>query len=87
MKENVIEACYDPSVGACIISEYRMDDYVGNKPQTPTDTPLRNPSGLHFECWRIVRDMPIIINEIEMHLNFYVYPNIDFGLLLGYPLE
>ena len=31
--------------------------------------------------------MPIIIDKIEVHLDFHVYNIINFDLLLGYPLE
>ena len=35
----------------------------------------------------IARDVPITIDKIEVHLDFYIYDILDFDLLLGYPLE
>ncbi|KAF8740685.1 hypothetical protein HU200_013781 [Digitaria exilis] len=87
MKGNIVEARHDPTVKACIMSEYHMDDYVRNKPPTLTVTLLKRPSGLLFEYRGIVNGVPILINGIEMFLDFHVYPTIDFGVLLGYPLE
>ena len=31
--------------------------------------------------------MPITIDKIEVHLDFYIYDILNFDLLLGYPLE
>ena len=31
--------------------------------------------------------MPITIDKIEVHLDFYIYNILDFDLLLGLPLE
>lgn len=33
------------------------------------------------------RDVPIIIDEIMVSLDIYIFPIIGFGLLIGYPLE
>jgi hypothetical protein len=64
-----------------------LDTLVGNKPLTPTDTNFKSPSGLYFKCWGIAREVPITIDEIEMHLDFYIYDILDFDLILGLPLE
>jgi hypothetical protein len=64
-----------------------MDSLVGSKPLTPTDKYFRSPFGLFFECRGIARDVPITIDKIEVHLDFYIYNILDFDLLLGYPLE
>ena len=87
MKGNAIEALHDPSVEVCIIPECLLDTLVGNKPLTPTDKYFISPSGLFFECQGIARDVPIIIDKIEVRLDFYIYDILDFDLLLGYPLE
>ena len=60
---------------------------MGNKPLTPTDKYFKNPSGLYFECRGIARDVPITIDKLEVHLDFYIYDILDFDLLLGLSLE
>ena len=35
----------------------------------------------------IAREVPITIDKLEVHLDFYIYDILDFDLLLGYPLE
>ena len=60
---------------------------MGNKPLTPTDKYFKSPSGLFFEYRGIARDVPITVDKIEVHLDFYIYDILDFDLPLGYPLE
>jgi hypothetical protein len=85
---NVIKVVHDPIVGACIISEYLMDTRVGNKPLIPIDRySQKSQMVLPFLCWGITRDMPIIIEKIEMRLDFHIYPIVNFSLLLGFPLD
>ena len=52
-----------------------------------TNKLFKSPSGLIFECSGIVRDVPIKINETEVHLDFHIYAILEFNLLIGYPLE
>jgi len=87
MNGNSIKALHDPAAEVCIIPECLLDTLVGNKPLTPTDKYFKCPSGLYFECWGIARDVPITIDKIEVHLDFYIYDILDFDLLLGLPLE
>jgi hypothetical protein len=35
----------------------------------------------------IIRAVPIKINIVEVHLDFHIYPILDFDHLIGYPLE
>ena len=35
----------------------------------------------------IARDVPITIDKLEVHLDFYIYDIVDFDPLLGLPLE
>ena len=56
-------------------------------PLDPTDRLFRSPSGLFFECRGIARAVPVKIDKIEVRLDFYVYPIVDFELLIGFPLE
>ena len=53
----------------------------------PTNKLFKSPSGLIFEYFGIVRDVPIEINETEVHLDFHIFAILDFELLIGYPFE
>ena len=83
MKGKIIEALHEPAAEVCILPECLLDTLVGNKPLTPTDKYFKSPSGLFFECRGIARDVPIIIDKIEVRLDYHVYDIIDFDLLLG----
>ena len=83
----IVEALHDPAAEVCILPECVLDTLVGNKPLTPTDKYFKNPSGMYFECRGIARDVPITIDKLEVHLDFYIYDILDFDLLLGLPLE
>ena len=60
---------------------------MGNKPLTPTNKYFKSLSGQYFECRGIARDVPIIIDKIEVRLDFHIYDIVDFDLLLGLPQE
>jgi hypothetical protein len=42
---------------------------------------------LLFPCRGFARDVPIIIEEIEVCLDFHIYDIMDFDLLIGFPLD
>jgi hypothetical protein len=69
------------------MSEFLAKNLLGNMPLVPTNKLFKSPSGLIFECSRIVRTMPIEINGTEVHLDFHIFAIIEFDLLIGYPLD
>jgi hypothetical protein len=40
-----------------------------------------------FPCQGIARDVSIIVDEIEVCLDFHIYDTMDFNLLTGFPLD
>jgi hypothetical protein len=87
MKGNIVETLHDPAAEVCILPECLLDTLVGKKPLTQTDKYFKSPSGLFFEYREIARNMPITVDKIEVHLDFYIYGILDFNLPLGYLLE
>jgi hypothetical protein len=69
------------------MSEFLMNMFIGSMPLILTNRLSKSPSGLIFECQGIARAMLIKTDKIEVHLDFRIYPILDFDLLLGYPLE
>nr|TKW27922.1 hypothetical protein SEVIR_3G289400v2 [Setaria viridis] len=82
-----IEALHDPTAEACIMSEFLKGTFLGNMPLVPTDKLLKSPSELIFECRGMAREVLIKIDKIKVHLNFHIYPILDFDLLIGLHLE
>ena len=69
------------------MSEFLAKNLLGNKPLVSTNKLFKNLLGLIIECCGIVRDVPIEINETEVHLDFHIFAILDFELLIGYPFE
>jgi hypothetical protein len=87
LRETNIEALYNPIVGTSIMLEFLVKNLLGNMPLVTTNKLFKSSSGLIFECCGIIKDVPIEINEIEVHLDFHIYDILDFDLLIGYPSE
>jgi hypothetical protein len=82
-----IEALHNPTVGTSIMLEFLAKNLLGNMPLVPTDKLFKSPLGLFFECCGIARTMPIIINKIEVFIDFHIFAILEFNLLIGYPVE
>ena len=65
-----IEARHNPIVRTSIMSEFLVKNLLGNMPLILTNKLFKSPSGLIFECSGIVKDIPIEIDETEVHLDF-----------------
>ena len=65
-----IEALHNPTVRTSIMSEFLAKNLLGNMSLILTNKLFKSPSGFIFECSGIVRDVPIEINETEVHLDF-----------------
>jgi hypothetical protein len=67
-----IEALHNPTIGTSIMSEFLAKNLLGNMPLIPTNKLFKSPLGLFFECCGITRNVPIIIDETEVHLDFHI---------------
>ena len=82
-----IEVLHNPTVGTSIMSEFLTKNLLGNMPLVPTDKLFKSPLGLFFVCCGIARAVPIIIDEIEVFIDFHIYAILEFELLIGHPLD
>jgi hypothetical protein len=48
---------------------------------------LKDPYGTMLECCGVVKTVPVVANEADIFLNFYVYDNSDIPILIGRPIE
>jgi len=54
----------------------------------PSDTLLRScPMGHILKCRGIASAVPLIVDKIEVNLDFHIFDILDFDLLLGSPFE
>ena len=82
-----IEALHNPIVKTSIMSEFLAKNLLGNMPLVPTNKLFNSLLGLFFECCGIARNVPIIIDETKVHLDFHIYDILEFELLIGHPLD
>ena len=61
---------------------------LGNVTLIPSDTLLKScPSGHILECRGVTSAVPLIIDKIEVKLDFLIFDILNFDLLLGSPFE
>ena len=84
LRGTIVESMHNPIVGTSIMLEFLAKNLLGNMPLVLTNKLFKSPSGLIFECSGIARAVPIEINKPEVHLDFHIYANLDFDLLIGY---
>ena len=82
-----IEALHNPTVGTSIMSEFLAKNLLDDMPLVLTNKLFKSPSGLIFKCCGIVRAVPVIKDENEVHLDFHIYAILEFELLVGHPLD
>ena len=81
-----MEALHNPTVGTSIISEFLAKNLLGNMPLVSTNKLFKSLLGLFFECCGIARVVLVIIDKIEVFIDFHIYAILEFNLLIGYPL-
>ena len=87
LRGTTIEALHNPIVGTSIMSEFLVKNLLGDMPLVPTNKLFKSPLGLFFECCGIARDVSVIIDKIEVSIDFHIYVILEFDILIGYPLE
>ena len=82
-----IEALHNPIVGTSIMLEFLVKNLLGNMPLVPTNKLFKSPLELFFACCGIARAVPVIIDKIEVLIDFHIYTILEFDILICYPLE
>jgi len=82
-----IEALHNPIIRTSIMLEFLVKKLLGNMPLVLTNKLFKSPSGPFFECCGIVRAVPIIIDKIEVFIDFDIFAILEFDLLIGYLLD
>jgi hypothetical protein len=69
------------------MSEFLIEALLGKMPLVSPNKLFKSALGLFFECCGIARAMPVIIDKIEVFIDFHIFAILEFVLLIGYPLE
>ena len=69
------------------MSEFLAKNLLGNMPLVPTNKLFNSLLGLFFECCGIAKDVSVIIDKIEVSIDFHIYAILEFELIIGHPLD
>jgi hypothetical protein len=67
--------------------EFLATNLLGNMLLVPTNKLFKSLLRLFFECCRIARAVPIIIDKIKVLIDLHIFAILEFDLLIGYPLD
>ena len=82
-----MNALYNPTVGANLISDEFALAFLGNYKLTPTDRQLKRPSGSLTNSYGILTNVSFWHNDVKVRLNFHVIEDLNFDLMIGHPLK
>uniref|UniRef100_K3YMB3 Uncharacterized protein n=1 Tax=Setaria italica TaxID=4555 RepID=K3YMB3_SETIT len=82
-----VNALYNPTVGANIISSSYALTFLGYEPLAPIDKTFRSFSGDLLEWFRVLENMSIGHRGADAILDFHVFKVQDFDILIRHPTE
>ena len=77
---------YSPSIGINFILKALADTLYPDAPLTPSQKLLQSPSGFILESHRVLRVVPVTINNSGICLDFHISDISDIPLLIGRPI-
>jgi len=82
------EAHFNPITEVNLLPWHLVYTLLGNVTLRPTDMLLKScPSGHILKCRMVASAVMLVIDKIEVHIDFHIFDIPDFDLLLGFPLE
>ena len=82
-----MDALYNPTVEANLMSDEFALAFLGNYKLTPTDRQLKRPSGSLASSYGILTNVPFWHYDVKVRLNFHVFEDLNFDFLIGHPLK
>ena len=82
-----MNALYNPTVGVNLISDEFALAFLGNYKLTPIDRQLKRPSGSLTNSYRILTNVSFWHDDVKVRLNFHVFEDLNFDLMIGHPLK
>ena len=88
IRGTTVEAHINPIMEVNILSRHLAYTLLGNVTLRPSDMLLKScPLGHILKCRGVASAVPLIIDKIEVNLDFHIFDILDFDLLLGFLLE
>jgi hypothetical protein len=83
-----VEAQLNPIMEVNILPLHLVYTLLGNVTLRPSNKLLKScPLGHILECREVASVMSLVIDKIEVNLDFHIFDILDFDLHLGFPLE
>uniref|UniRef100_K4AL07 Uncharacterized protein n=1 Tax=Setaria italica TaxID=4555 RepID=K4AL07_SETIT len=82
-----VDALYNPTVSANIISSSLVLTFLVDKPLEPTDRTFWSSSGDLVEEHGFLQSVSIGHRDVEDTRDFHVFEVQDFDILIGHPIE
>ena len=88
IRGTTVEARINPIMEINVFPWHLVYTLLDNVTLRPSDTLLRScPLGHILKCRGIASAVPLIVDKIEVNLDFHIFNILDFDLLLGSPFE
>jgi len=88
IRGTTVEAHINPIMEVNVLPCHLAYTLLGNVTLRPSDMLLRScPLGHILKCRGIASAVPLIVDKIEVNLDFHILNILDFDLLLGSPFE
>jgi hypothetical protein len=81
------DALYNLDVGINIMALSIFQQFIKNKPLSPTTKLFKCSSGQIIQSSGILYVLPVSVYDMSIHLRFHNCDIKEFDLLIGYPLE
>jgi hypothetical protein len=78
---------YNPLVDVNIMSILFVQDFLKDMPLDPTSKLLKSLLGRIVPSSGILCALPILVNDTQVLLNFYIFDGEQFNVLIGQPIE
>jgi hypothetical protein len=83
----MVNALYNSTVEANIISASLARTFLANEPIAPTNKTFRVGPRTKLEGLGILHNISLYYDNVEIILDFHVFEVQDFDILIGHPLE
>ena len=82
-----VDALYNPTVRANLMSDEFALAFLGDRILTPTERKLRRPSSSLVNRYGALRNGSFWHGDVKVCLNFHVFEDLDFDFLIGHPIK
>jgi hypothetical protein len=87
VQDEWVEALYNPTVGANLMSTTYACTRLGDRIISPTTLLLKNGPSSHLEGQGVIHNVHVKHEGVVVILDFHIFDNTSFDVLIGRPME